>query len=149
MRPEETFDFQIRKAWIGLSKMYNEMVIPHDITVSVGFALLNIDFKDGTPSTALGPKMGMESTSLSRVLKSMEQQGLIKKEPNPNDKRSVLLKLTPAGVKKRDLSRSAVLGFNKAVEEKIGAQRASEFFSVLEDIGSVVTSFREEHSNSL
>ena len=62
MKPKDTFDFQIRKSWISLSKMYNELVAPYGITVSVGFALLNIDVQKGTPSTALGPKMGMEST---------------------------------------------------------------------------------------
>ena len=80
--------------------MYNELVAPYGITVSVGFALLNIDVQKGTPSTALGPKMGMESTSLSRVLKSMEKQGLIIREPNPNDRRSVMIKLTESGKEK-------------------------------------------------
>ena len=32
--------------------------------MSIGYALLNID-KDGTPSTKLGPKMGMEARSLT------------------------------------------------------------------------------------
>ena len=64
MKPKETFDFQIRKSWIALSKMYNEQVAQYGLTVAMGFALLNIDIKKGTPSTSLGPKMGMESTSL-------------------------------------------------------------------------------------
>ena len=92
-----------------MSKMYNELVSASGITVSVGFALLNIDVKDGTPSTALGPKMGMESTSLSRLLKTMDTQGLIIKESDPNDKRSVVLKLTNTGVEKRNIARSAQL----------------------------------------
>ena len=32
--------------------------------------LLSIDPEKGTPSTSLGPKMGMEATSLSRTLKN-------------------------------------------------------------------------------
>ena len=35
---------------------------------------LSIDPKKGTPSTSLGPKMGMEATSLSRTLKSLEEK---------------------------------------------------------------------------
>ena len=144
MKPKDTFDFQIRKSWISLSKMYNELVAPYGITVSVGFALLNIDVQKGTPSTALGPKMGMESTSLSRVLKSMEKQGLIIREPNPNDRRSVMIKLTESGIEKRNLSRRAVLGFNNKVRESIGHDRAKEFFSTLEDITSVIQESRSE-----
>jgi DNA-binding MarR family transcriptional regulator len=144
MKPKDTFDFQIRKSWISLSKMYNELVAPYGITVSVGFALLNIDVQKGTPSTALGPKMGMESTSLSRVLKSMEKQGLIIREPSPNDRRSVMIKLTESGKEKRNHSRRAVLGFNNKVRESIGHDRAKEFFSTLEDITSVIQESRSE-----
>ena len=89
MKPELTFDFQIRKTWIQVAKMYNELVAQKGITTSIGMALLNIDINDGIRSTALGPKMGLESTSLSRVLKSMKNQGLIVKESDPEtrDKR--------------------------------------------------------------
>ena len=45
MKPIETFDFQIRKSWIALSKMYNEQVAQYGLTVAMGFALLNIDIK--------------------------------------------------------------------------------------------------------
>jgi DNA-binding MarR family transcriptional regulator len=134
MRPEETFDFRIRRCWIAMSKMYNELVSTSGITVSVGFALLNIDVKDGTPSTALGPKMGMESTSLSRLLKSMESSGLIFKEAHPDDKRSVLLKLTPLGLEKRDASRDAVLKFNAAISNSLGELESQSFFEAMDVI---------------
>lgn len=142
MRPEETFDFQIRKGWISLSKMYNELVQPHGITTSVGFALLNIDVKKGTPSTALGPKMGMEPTSLSRILKSMEKQGLVFKEANPNDKRSVLIKLTEKGLVKRNLSRQAVISFNKAVLAEVGENESAAFFETLNKIQTISQNMR-------
>ena len=134
MRPEETFDFRIRRCWIAMSKMYNELVSASGITVSVGFALLNIDVKDGTPSTALGPKMGMESTSLSRLLKNMESAGLIFKEAHPEDKRSVLLKLTPLGLEKRDASRDAVLKFNAAISDSLGDAQSQSFFETMDVI---------------
>ncbi|GIR50705.1 MAG: hypothetical protein CM15mP59_4470 [Flavobacteriaceae bacterium] len=36
--------------------------------MATGLALLSIDTEEGVPSTSLGPRMGMESTSLSRTL---------------------------------------------------------------------------------
>ena len=69
--------------------------------MAVGFTLLSIDPKTGTPSTALGPKMGMEATSLSRILKRMQEQGLIERKPNPKDGRGVLIHLTDFGLEKR------------------------------------------------
>ena len=85
MRPEETIDFHVKYTWQNISKMYNEWASGFGGTMAVGFILLNIDIENGTPSTALGPKMGMESTSLSRILKNMEEKELIYRKPNPND----------------------------------------------------------------
>ena len=56
-------------------KMYNEEAGKKQSTMATGFALISIDPEEGTPSTALGPKMGMEATSLSRTLKAMEEKG--------------------------------------------------------------------------
>ena len=64
-----------------------------------GFCLLNID-AEGTPSSALGPKLGMESTSLSRLLNNMEKE-INYTKPNPSDGRGVLIFLTQFEKKKR------------------------------------------------
>jgi|SaaInl1SG_22_DNA_1037389.scaffolds.fasta_scaffold00359_2 DNA-binding MarR family transcriptional regulator len=142
MKPEQTFDFHIRKTWIQIFKMYNELVTEQGLTTSLGMALLNIDIKNGTRSTALGPKMGMESTSLSRLLKTMDTQGLIIKESDPNDKRSVVLKLTNTGVEKRNIARSVVLKFNQNIAAEIGEERTKEFLKTMEDIHKVIEKLR-------
>ena len=142
MKPEQTFDFHIRKTWIQIFKMYNELVTEQGLTTSLGMALLNIDIQNGTRSTALGPKMGMESTSLSRLLKTMDKQGLIIKESDPNDKRSVVLKLTKTGIEKRNVARSVVLKFNQTVAEEIGEERTKDFLITMEDIHKVIENLR-------
>ena len=144
MKPQETFDFQIRKAWIALSKMYNEQVAQYGLTVAMGFALLNFDITKGTPSTSLGPKMGMESTSLSRLLNSLEKQALISRESNPNDGRSVLVKLTKKGLKMRDRSRQAVLDFNHQVLAEVSEEEVRSFFKVMSSVSKVIDTHRAE-----
>ena len=64
------------------------------------YTLLSVDPQNGTPSTSLGPKMGMEATSLSRILKTLESMNLIERLPNPNDGRGVLIHLTRTRHKK-------------------------------------------------
>ena len=92
----ETFDSALRSTWQLVSKMYNKEASKFDSTMATRFALLSID-AEGTPSTNLGPKMGMEPTSLSRLLNAMEKRELIIRSKNPNDGRSVLIHLTPFG----------------------------------------------------
>ncbi len=146
MKSQETFDFQIRKTWIALSKMYNEQVAQYGLTVAMGFALLNIDIKNGTPSTSLGPKMGMESTSLSRLLNSLQKQSLIARESNPNDGRGVLIKLTKQGLKMRNYSRQAVLDFNHQVLDGVTEEDVRGFFKVMATVSEVVDAHRAEET---
>jgi len=124
---QETFDSVLRSTWNLVSKMYNKEASKFDSTMATGFALLSIDSK-GTPSTTLGPKMGMESTSLSRLLNTMEERNLIYRTQNPNDGRSILIHLTAFGKEKRDDSKAVVLHFNKIIEQALSPKKIKVFF---------------------
>lgn len=135
---EITIDYVLRATWQAVARMYNEEAKIFDSTMSVGFCLLSIDPKTGTPSTALGPRMGMEATSLSRILKSMEQKGLIERRPNPQDGRGVLIHLTPFGLEKREDSKRVVLRFNEAVRREVSPQQLDSFFEVAGTINQLI-----------
>lgn len=135
---EITIDYALRATWQAVARMYNEEAKKFGSTMAVGFTLLSVDPKTGTPSTALGPKMGMEATSLSRILKRMEEQGLIERKPNPNDGRGVLIHLTEFGLEKRKDSKDAVLQFNESVKEKVSQEQLTGFFEVMETINELI-----------
>lgn len=136
--PDITIDYALRETWLAVAKMYNEEAKNYGSTMAMGFTLLSIDPKTGTPSTALGPKMGMEATSLSRILKSLEERGFIKRKPNPSDGRGVLIHLTPSGLEKRNLSKNAVLCFNEMVRENVSEEKMKAFFEVAETINKLI-----------
>jgi|TARA_R100000544_G_C2220215_1_gene57048 DNA-binding MarR family transcriptional regulator len=135
---DKTIDYCLRATWQSVMKMYNEQAAQFDVTMAVGFALLSIDPDQGTPSTALGPRMGMEATSLSRTLKTMEEKGLIVRKPNPADGRGVLIHLTPFGLEKRDYSKDRVLTFNTAVRQSISEEKIGHFYEVIETINDLI-----------
>ncbi|VAW13254.1 Transcriptional regulator, MarR family [hydrothermal vent metagenome] len=135
---EITIDYTLRATWQAVARMYNEEAKNFGTTMAVGFTLLSIDPKTGTPSTALGPKMGMEATSLSRILKNMEEKDLIERKPNPNDGRGVLIHLTDFGLEKRMDSKEVVMRFNDVVKENISEDKLDCFFEVMETINKLV-----------
>lgn len=137
MRREETVDYAIKASWHAIARMYNQQASRHDITMSMGFVLLNIH-SDGTPATKIAPLMGLEARSLSRLLKTMEEKGLIYREADANDKRMVRIILTKTGKKKKEKSRDTVLRFNEAVRRHIEPGRLSVFFEVLQDIQKII-----------
>ena len=97
MKKDESIDYALRATWQAVARMYNEEAGKFGTTMATGFTLLSIDKETGTPSTTLGPKMGMEATSLSRILRSMEEKGLIYRQTDEIDKRKVLIFLTDKG----------------------------------------------------
>lgn len=123
---------------MSISKMYNEQAAVKGSTMATGFALISIDPIEGTPSTALGPKMGMEATSLSRTLKTMEEKGLISRRKNPEDGRSVLIHLTDFGKEMRDFSKSVVKSFDTVVKENIEPEKLNTFLEVAYQINDLV-----------
>ncbi len=137
---KQTFDSALRSTWQSVSKMYNKEAAKFDSTMATGFALLSID-PEGTPATALGPKMGMESTSLSRLLKSMETRGLIERLPNPDDGRGVLIHLTNFGKEKRNYSREVVLAFNQRVTDQLNTTEIENFYKVVNCIRELSAEF--------
>ena len=137
---EKTIDYVLRATWISIAKMYNEEAGKEGSTMATGFALLSIDPEKGTPSTSLGPKMGMEATSLSRTLKTMEDKGLIRREKNPDDGRSVLIHLTDYGREMRDYSKRVVLGFDEAVKREIPEEDLRKFIEVANKITDLIAS---------
>lgn len=138
MDKEKSIDHMLRATWQAVAKTYNEQAAKHESTMAMAMALLYIDTKDGTPSTALGPSMGMEATSLSRTLNSLEERGLIYREKNPEDGRSVLIKLTGLGIEKRDISKASVYTFNQTIRENIPKQKIDHFFEVTELINKLI-----------
>lgn len=136
---EITIDYALRATWQAVSKMYNEEAKKINATMAAGFTLLSIDPKTGTPSTALGPKMGMEATSLSRILKSMEEKGLILRKPNPEDGRGVLIHLTALGLQKREDSKSAVFRFNDTVKKNVSEEQLKNFYEVIDTINKLIS----------
>jgi len=138
MKPEETIDFNIRWAWYGIARYYNNKAAKYGSSMSVGYVLLNIDVKKGTPSTKLGPKMGMEPRSLTRMLKSMEEKGLIFRKSDKIDGRMVRLFLTKFGKKIRGVSKDTVIQFNLAVQEKIPESKLKIFYEVIAELNKVL-----------
>ena len=136
---DKTIDYILRYTWQAVARMYNEEATKYGATMATGFALLSIDKEKGTPSTTLGPKMGMEATSLTRTLKSMEDKGLIYRKKNPADGRGVLIYLTDLGKEKRELSKNTVLLFNETVKANLSDEKLKNFIEVSEIINQLIT----------
>lgn len=140
MVKEATIDHILRTTWQAIARMYNEEGAKFGGSMAIGFALLSIDKEIGTPSSSISAKMGMEATSFTRTLKTLEEKGLIIKKKNPDDGRGVLVYLTELGKEKRELSKNTVIKFNDIIKQNITTEQLNTFFEVAETINELITS---------
>jgi MarR family transcriptional regulator, organic hydroperoxide resistance regulator len=138
MKKEKTIDFHIKWGWHSISRLYNTYAAQYGLTMATGYVLLNIDLEHGTPATKIAPALGMEPRSLVRMLKSMEERGMIRREVDETDKRFVRIYLTDEGRTKRELAREGVIRFNNMIRENIPLEKLVLFFEVIKDINRLV-----------
>lgn len=137
MKADKTVDYHIKSGWHAISRMYNSYAAPFDMTMAIGYVLLNIDRK-GTPATKIAPALGLEARSLTRMLKTLEDKKWIRRESDEDDRRVVNVYLTEEGKRKRELAKEGVIAFNNAIYEKIGEEKLAVFFEVMQKVSEVV-----------
>jgi MarR family transcriptional regulator, organic hydroperoxide resistance regulator len=148
MKLKETVDFHLKSTWHAMSRMYNSIANKYDLSQTIAYVLINVE-KEGTPATKIAPLMGMEPTSLSRLLKNMEKKGLIFREGDKDDKRIVRIFLTSEGVAKRKLAKQTVLTFNEKLMEKLKQTDIEQMVKVFDIIKQCVRDEIGDNENLL
>ncbi|MAE08273.1 MAG: MarR family transcriptional regulator [Bacteroidetes bacterium] len=123
---EDTVDFHLRSTLFAMRRMYNLIALENGITQGIGYALINIG-EEGIPATKIAPLMGMTSSSLSRMLKTMQDEGMIYRQPDKDDKRIVRIFLTVEGEILRDRVEQVVLNFNNELFKKLDIEDLRAF----------------------
>ena len=131
-------DFVMRDGWRNIEKMYNNEALKYDVTFSIGFTLISIDPENGSPSTSIGPTMGLESNSISRILNSMENKNLITRRPNPNDGRGIIISLTRLGHKKREIVIQKIRQFKNLLRSRIDPSDLDTFLNVSKQVNEII-----------
>jgi DNA-binding MarR family transcriptional regulator len=133
MKLNETIEFYIRTTSLALSRMYNSIAAKYGITQTIGYLLTYVE-RQGTPSTRLAQQLGMKNSSLTRLLKKMENDGCILRKVSPDDKRVVKIFLTEKGVARRKIAKKSVLDFNQKLLSKVDEKEMAIFLKVFDII---------------
>lgn len=133
----ETIDSKLKSAWQIISRMYNAEAAKYGGSIAIGHFLLNIDSDEGAYASDIAPKLGMESTSLSRIIKALEDEKLIVRKADKTDKRKVKIILTQKGKEKKELAKKIVRNFNSEIENKLGKNKIEEFIKTINNIISL------------
>ena len=126
---DETVDYHLRSTLFTMRRMYNLMAQEFGITQGIGYALINIG-EEGIPATKIAPLMGMTSSSLSRMLKNMEDNGYIFRKQDSEDRRIVKIFLSFDGKALKKKIETVVLDFNTKLFQRLSKNELKAFEKV-------------------
>ncbi|MGJ7040363.1 MarR family winged helix-turn-helix transcriptional regulator [Shinella sp. BE166] len=89
--------FAVYSAAHALNRTYKPLLDPYGLTYPQYIALMTLWEKDGRTVKALGAKLGLDSGTLSPLLKRLEAAGYIHRARDKSDERQVLITLTDKG----------------------------------------------------
>jgi DNA-binding MarR family transcriptional regulator len=142
VKHQETIDYFLKIVWQTVANKYNHLVSEFGITQSIGYLLININEKEGTTVSQAATLLGLKSTSLSRMLRQVEEMGLIYRESNAGDKRSVKIYLTETGKQKRHQARVLVRQFNNYLDDHISENDREALIRILNKIMKLTGTFK-------
>lgn len=97
--------FAVYSAAHALNRTYKPLLDPYGLTYPQYIALMTLWQQDGRTVKALGATLGLDSGTLSPLLKRLEASGYITRARDKADERQILVTLTEKG---RAMQRDAV-----------------------------------------
>lgn len=143
MNDDNTIDYYLKAAWQSAANKYNQIASQFGITQATGYVLINIH-KEGTPVSQIANLLGVKTTSLSRILNNLEGLGLIYRETNSADKRSVKVFLTALGDEKREQAKDVVRKFNAYLDEHLSDEERTSIIQTLKRINQLAIQYKPE-----
>lgn len=136
------FCLQLKNTWQKISRYYNQRLAVYDLTVPKALLLLEIAPESGKNPRLLAKDLDLENSSMSGLLDRLEKQGLVKRQPDPADRRGILIFLTPQGVKAREDIKSLVEELDRKIQEVIAADDIKTFRRIMAVISKQIENSR-------
>ena len=97
MDPYYCIFFQLAKASQAGTRFWQESVSRFNVTAVQAMVLSFLSEKDRVSSGFLGQKVQLDSATLTGILDRLAKAGFLERKPNPDDRRAILICLTPRG----------------------------------------------------
>lgn len=89
--------FSLYSASLAMNRVYQPLLEELGLTYPQYIALTALWNEDAQPVGALGRRLGLETNTLTPLMKRLEAAGLVQRARNPSDERQVIVSLTPEG----------------------------------------------------
>jgi MarR family transcriptional regulator, organic hydroperoxide resistance regulator len=98
----------------AFTRAYKPLLEPLGLTYPQYLVMMALWAEDGQKVKMLGDRLGLDSGTLSPLLKRLEQSGLVKRKRDAEDERQVKITLTPQGLELKVRSAGVMAAIGKA-----------------------------------
>lgn len=121
----------IRKAARHVTQHYDRHLAPAGLTVTQFGLLARLDRYGPLTVNQLAARLGMDRTTLGRIMKPLEREGLIAIAPDPADRRRRALSTTATGLARIQRARPLWSTAQAAFEQSFGAAACGDLKATL------------------
>ncbi|UUX97598.1 MarR family winged helix-turn-helix transcriptional regulator [Aquabacterium sp. J223] len=114
LRLDHQLCFALYSASLAMTRTYKPLLEPLGLTYPQYLVMLSLWEADGLSVGAVGERLGLDSGTLTPLLKRLEAAGLVQRLRDAADERRVLLQLTPAGRQLKGRAASVPLSLAEA-----------------------------------
>jgi DNA-binding MarR family transcriptional regulator len=132
-RPLSTgLGYLVRTTHKVMSRRLAAELAAHGIAFKQYFYLRALLEEDRISQIELSERVGMNRATVTSAIDTMERQGLVRRLPDPDDRRVYLIALTPKGAKLRAPIMETIASIQRAASAGLTARELAEFRRVAE-----------------
>lgn len=91
---------------------------------------------DGTRQTDIVSRMGLSKQAVQQMIVDLEQSGILRRDPDPDDGRGKIVRFTKAGLLAQRDSAKAKQHVEAEIRAKLGNREFDQLMAILKKIGS-------------
>lgn len=116
---------------------FRPMLAKHDITEQQWRVIRILAEADTIDASEIADRAFILAPSLTRIIRSLEERGIIIKTRDENDGRRVLLQITPTGFSIIEEVTPESRFIYEMLEKRFGAKRIDELLTMLDELASL------------
>lgn len=124
---------------------FNQRVTAHGLTYPRARTLLRLTRKQYMTQSELAFELELEQATMVRLLDRMEENGLVERHSDTNDRRVKLIALTPLGEEQAELVKAIGAELRRQVFADIDAEGLRRSADLLERIAANVADMEDVH----
>lgn len=138
MELEQCVNFALTRAQNAVNQYFKTRLAPHGVTPGQYGILKCLWDENGLTVKQIAERMYLDSSTITGLLDRMEQKGLIKRGPDPSDRRALSVVLTAEGQGLEGPVNEAIARANQAVLKDVGDAEAQKLMQLLFDVAAGV-----------